>query len=311
MKAVQINKYGGNEVIEINDNAQKPSLGEGQILVSIQAASINPVDAAVLSGYLEKMMPLTFPITLGGDFSGIVSQVQEKAIDLKVGDEVYGQALNLNGGSGTFAQIAAANIANTALKPKTLSFVEEGALPLVGVSAVQALEEHIKLKKNQKILIHGGTGGIGHIAIQLAKALGAYVATTVSPEGKEFARSLGADEVIDYKTQSFDQILKNFDSVFDTVGGAVTNKSFKVLKKGAVLVSMAGQPDQELAKQHQVIALTQVTVTNTQRLNRLRELVDGGKIKPHIDKIFPLDKIKDAFDLLENGHPKGKVVLKI
>lgn len=307
MKTVQINQYGGVEVLQINENAPQPTPKKGQVLVEVYAASINPFDWKVRQGYMKDAMSL--PATLGGDFAGKV---------VETGDEIYGSALIFNGGSGGFAQFAAVNIKNSAQKPKNVNFEEAAALPVVGSSAIQALEEHIKLQKGQKILIHGGAGGIGHIAVQLAKHLGAYVVTTVGTDDIEFEKSLGVDEVIDYKSEDFTTILKDFDAVFDTVGGETTDKSFSVLKKGlpagrqgGVLVSMLGQPNEELAKQYEVTAIGQGTETNATHLKRLTELVENGVIKVNVDKVFPLDRVKEAFDYQEKNHPRGKVVLKI
>lgn len=311
MKAAQINKYGGSEVIEINEDAEKPSLKQGQVLVEVHAASLNPVDSKLRAGFLKEMVSLTFPVTLGGDFSGTVVEVGEDVFDFNVGDGVFGQAIVLNGGSGTLAQFVATNAANTALKPKSLDYTKSASLPLAGTSAIQGVEEHIKVSEGQKILIHGGAGGIGSLAIQIAKLHGAYVATTTSYETEEFVKNLGADEVIDFKSQDFSEILKDFDGVFDTVGKDVTNKSFKVLKKGGILVSMLGAPDPELAKQLEATAIGQGTVTDTQKLNRLTELIDIGKLKPQVDKVFSLEQIRQAFDYLEKEHPKGKVVISI
>lgn len=311
MKVVQINSYGGVDVLEVNTNAPKPSFSKGQVLVEIHSVSINPFDWKVRAGYFKDMMPLTFPATLGGDFAGVVLETNEEMSDFKKGDEVYGSANIFNGGSGSFAEFAAVNIKNTALKPKTLSFEEAGSLPLVGASAVQALEEHIKLQRGFKILIHGGAGGIGHIAIQLAKVLGAFVATTVSTSDTDYVKKLGADNVIDYKTEDFVTLVKDFDAVFDTVGGEITNKSFKVIKKGGILVSMAGKPDEKLAEEYDITVIGQGTDTNTLHLNRLTELIDTGKIKVNIDKVFTIDQSKEAFKHLEENHPRGKVVIKI
>ncbi len=301
MKAVQINDYGGIEVLEINQNAPTPTPPGNQVLVEVKAASINPIDYKVRNGFLKDAVPLKFPSTMGGDFAGVSD----------TGEEVYGSALILNGSSGGFAQFAAVNKENIAPKPKNVDFDEASALPLVGSAAIQALEEHIKLQSGQKILIHGGAGGIGHIAIQLAKSLGAYVATTVSTNDVDYAKSLGADEVIDYKTEKFEEKLKDMDVVYDTVGGETLDKSFQVLKKGGVIVSMLGEPNPELAKKHEVTAIGQNTVTNTAHLTRLAELVDSGKIRVNIDKVFPLEKAREAFKYQEEGHPKGKVVLKV
>ncbi len=310
MKAVQINSYGGYEVLQINENAVEPVSKKGQILVEVHAASINPFDWKIRKGYLKEAIP-SLPITLGGDFAGIVTKLGEEVKEFKIGDQVFGSAIFLTGASGAFAQFATANLKNTSLKPNSLNFEEAAALPLVGSSAVQALEEHIKLQSGQKILIHGGGGGIGHIAVQLAKALGAFVATTVSGDDKEFVKNLGADQAIDYKNESFEQLAKDFDAVFDTVGGEVTNKSFAVLKKGGIIVSMLGQPGLELAKKYNVTAVGQGTDTNAPHLKRLSELVDAGKIKVQVNKVFPLEQTREAFKYQEEGHPRGKVVLKI
>lgn len=311
MKAAQYNKYGGPEVIEINENTPNPSVGDGQVLVEVYAASLNPFDWKLRTGYMKDMLPLQFPVTLGGDFSGVVVELGLNVTDYKVGDEVFGQALIINGGSGSLAEFACANTKNTTLKPKRLDYTQAASLPLVGASAVQALEEHIKLSKGQRILIHGGAGGIGALAIQLAKHLGAFVATTVGTDDIEYVRSLGADEVIDYKIQKFDEVLKDYDAVFDTAGGETTDRSFSVLKRGGVLVSMVGKPNEDLAREHGIVAIGQNSGVTSKRLKHLSDLVDKGVIKPQVDKVFPLDEAKKAFDYFENSHPKGKVVVKI
>lgn len=311
MKAVQLTKYGGPEVLQVTENIAQPTPNKDQVLIEVYAAGLNPFDAAIRSGMLKQMIPLKLPVTFGGDFAGVVKAVGEGVSDYKQGDEVYGSAVVLNGGTGAYAQFTAANAANVSLKPKSASFIEAAALPLAGASAVQALADHLKLASGQKILIHGGAGGVGHMAIQLAKSLGAYVATTVSGDDTEFVKGLGADEVIDYKTQSFETLLKDFDAVFDTVGGAVTEKSFQVLKKGGVLVSMLGQPSAQLAQKYGVTALGQNTKTDAPNLKRLAGLVDSGKIKVHIDREFPLEEVSQAFTHLTTGHPRGKVVLQV
>ncbi|OGK26525.1 hypothetical protein A2954_00990 [Candidatus Roizmanbacteria bacterium RIFCSPLOWO2_01_FULL_37_12] len=311
MKAVQINKYGGYDVLVVKKYVPRPTIGEGQALVEIYAASINPFDKTVRSGGMQKIVPLQFPITLGGDFSGVVKEIGEGVSEFKIGDEVYGSANIFSGGSGSFAEFATAKIRNVAMKPKNTSFQEAAALALVGSSAVQALEEHIKLQSGNKILIHGGAGGIGHVAIQLAKALGAYVATTVSSDDKEFVIQLGTDEIIDYKNEKFEEKIKDFDAILDTVGGEVTNKSLAVLRKGGTLVSMIGQPDLKLAEKLGVIAIRQRTRVSTQHLERLAQLVENGNIKIKIAKIFPLDQVREAFKYQEEGYPRGKVVIKV
>ncbi len=227
-------------------------------------------------------------------------------------DEVYGQASAMSGGSGAFAEMALANADNMAHKPKTLSHEEAAGIPLVGVSAWQALDETIGLSKDQKILIHGGAGGIGSIAIQLAKHLGAYVATTVNSNDKQFVKELRADEAIDYKTQNFEDVLSHdYNAVFDTVGGETYIRSFKVLKRGGIIVSMLEQPNQELMDRFGVKAIFQFTQVNRERLTNLAKWVDQNNIRVNVDKTFPLDDAGKALDYQRDVHPRGKVVLQV
>src|ERR671914_1360594 len=204
------------------------------VLVRVKAAGVNHSDWKLREGFFKQMAPLQFPATLGMDFSGVVEKVGEGvASDLKQGEEVYGQAGVLAGGSGTFAGMASAKVDKIAHKPKTLSHEQSAGLPTVGVSAWQALIETMELGKGQKILIHGGAGGIGSISIQLANHLGAHVATTVSTDDTEFVKDLGASELVDYKTQKFEDVLSHdYDAAFDTVGGETYTRSFKILKRG-------------------------------------------------------------------------------
>jgi alcohol dehydrogenase len=312
MKSIQINRYGSSEAIEINQNTPSPKLSPGKVLVDIKAAGINPVDWKIREGYMKQMIPLQFPSTLGMDFSGIIKQVGEGvSSEYAQGDEVYGQASITNDGSGAFAEMAFTNIDNIALKPKSLSYTEAAALPLVGVSAWQALVENMELSKGQKILIHGGAGGIGSFSIPLAKNLGAYVATTVSSDDIQFVQDLGVDEAIDYTVQSFEYLLHDYNAVFDTVGSETYTKSFKVLKKGGKIVSMLEQPNSELIERFSVKAIFQLTHVNNDRLARLAQWVDQTNIKIHIDKIFRLEEAAKALDYVKDVHPRGKIVLEL
>jgi alcohol dehydrogenase len=312
MKSAQITRYGNNsEVIEINE-VTMPNLSTGKVLVNIKIAGINPIDWKIREGYMQQMIHLQFPSTLGMDFSGVIKQVGEDvSSDFKQGDEVYGQAGVPSGGSGAFSELALANATSIAHKPKRLTHTQAAALPLVGVSAWQALVEHIGLSKGQKILIHGGAGGIGSIAIQLAKNLGAHVATTVSSDDKQFVQDLGANEVIDYKTQTFEDLVHDYNAVFDTVGGETYTRSFRVLRKGGIIVSMLEQQNLELMEQFGVKAVSQFTQVNRERLFKLAEWVDQNKINIHIDKTFSLDEVGKALDYLRDIHPRGKIVLAI
>jgi NADPH:quinone reductase-like Zn-dependent oxidoreductase len=306
MKAARIDTFGSYEKVVIA-HIDTPSPKAGQVLVKVSAASINPFDLTVMSG----KMPIPLPITLGGDFAGTVESIASDVTGYNIGDEVYGQAIVLNGGSGSLAEEAVCNTSSMAHKPSSLTMAEAAALPLTGASAVQALEEHIKIKQGDMILIHGGAGGIGTIAIQLAHMYGAHVTTTAGSEARDYVVGLGADKVIDYKTQRFEDEGVEYDAVFDTVGGDITERSLSVIKKGGVLVTMIGQADEAKAKERGIALIHQMTHTTKEVLTRLTELVNLGKIKPHIDKTFELDHTQDAFRYFVEAHPKGKVVVAI
>ena len=310
MKSAQIESYGGSEVVQINKSTPAPNdPSVGKVLVNIRAAGVNPADWKFRDGFFQQMMPLQFPSTLGWDFSGVIEKVGEDVSDFKQGDEVNGQAAEITGGSGAFAEIALANAHSIAHKPKALSHEEAAGLPTVGVSAWQALVETIGLTNGQKILIHGGAGGIGSIAIQLAKNLGAYVATTVRANDMQYVKELGADEIIDYQTQNFDDLLHDYDAVYDNVGGETYARSFKVVKKGGIIVSMLEQPNQQLMEQFGVRALFQLTQVNRERLTKVAQWVDQNNIRVNVEKTFLLEEAGKALEYQKDAHPRGKVVL--
>ena len=312
MKSIQISKYGGSDVVDINNEVSIPKMSAGKVLVEVKASGVNPVDWKIREGYFQQMVPLQFPATLGTDFSGVIKELEQNvSTNFNIGDEVYGQASLLSGGSGSFAELALTNIKSIAVKPKTLNHIEASSLPLVGASTWQGLVDNIGLSKNQKILIHGGAGGIGTIAIQLAKHLGAYVGTTVKSEDKEFVKQLGADEIVDYTTQNFDDILHDYDAAFDTVGGETYKKSFKVLKNNGTIVSMLEQPDSNLMNQYGVKAIFQFTETTSERLTKLAQWIDQNNVKVNVEKTFPLSETAKALDYQKDNHPRGKVVITI
>lgn len=310
MKAAQISDYGDASVVRINE-AKKPAAKEGQVLVEVHASSLNPFDSKLHAGQMKENISLKFPATLGGDVAGMVVEIGEGVTSITVGDKVYGQANIVAGNSGAFAQYAVTSARQLAKMPRNLDFKQAASLPLVGVSALQALKRHINLQRGQKIFIHGGAGGIGTIAIQLAKHLGAYVATTATGEGLDYVKRLGADEVIDYKSQNFSKFFQGFDAVFDTVGGDDFNKSLAILKKGGVAVSMAASADETKTQELGVTAITQNTKVTTEILDELRQLVESDAVTPHVDKVFPLEQTQQAFKTLESDTIKGKVVLAI
>lgn len=310
MKAARINEYGNAGVVQITE-IDKPTVSEGQVLVEVRASSINPFDKTIREGYMKDAIPLELPVTLGGDIAGEVVEVGDGVDNFAVGDKVYGQANVVAGNSGAFAEFAAAKAGGLAVMPANLSYLEAASLPLVGVSALQALTEHINLQPGQKLFVHGGGGGIGSIAIQIAKNIGAYVATTATGEQIDMVKKLGADEVLDFKSEDFSTKLSDFDAAFDTVGGDEFVKTFAILKSGGTAVSMIAQPDEAKATELGITAMMQSTHVNTDRLNKLRDLIESGVVAPQVDKVFSLDDIQDAFKAKEEGMVRGKVVLRI
>ena len=310
MKAAQISEYGDASVVHVVDT-DKPTVKQGQVLVEVHASSLNPYDTTIRAGYMKDMIPLELPVTLGGDIAGVVVQIGPGVAGFASGDKVFGQANVVAGNSGAFAEFAATAASQIGAAPENLTFEEAAAMPLVGVSALQALTDHIGLRSGQKIFIHGGAGGIGTIAIQIAKHVGATVATTAKGDGLEVVRALGADEVIDYKTQDFAAVVKNCDAVFDTVGGDDFAKSFAVLKTGGVAVTMIAEVDEAKAEERGITAIRQMTNVTTDALGHLRELIEHEVIKPQVGKVFPLSDIQAAFAARESGQVHGKVVLAI
>jgi len=310
MKAAQINEYGKKEVLKTATDAPKPQPQAGQVLVEVYAAGVNPFDWKVREGLARQMAEVPFPATLGGDFAGKVAELGEGVSGFNVGDEVYGQAGALSG-LGSYAEFTPAKAESVAYKPKSVDFITAAALPLAGVSALQALIDHANVQSGQKVLIHGGAGGIGSLAVQLAKHLGAYVAATAAVEDSDFVKDLGADEVIDYKNQAFETLLTDYDVVYDTIGGETFTKSYQILKPGGKIVSMTEQPNEELDKKFNVSSISQFSQVTTERLNKLAELVDSGIIKAQVDKVFSLDEAAEALAYIQDGKHHGKVVIKV
>lgn len=310
MKAVQIQKYGGTDTLEVTD-IDEPGLEDSQVLIEVHAASLNPFDTALREGRMKDAIPLSFPAVLGGDLAGVVLERGKDVTGLEIGDKVYGQASVAGGNSGAFAEYAATAAAQVAKMPANVGYEEAASLPLVGVSALQALTEHIKLQPGQKIFIHGGTGGIGTAAIQIAKHLGAYVAASSKGPPESYLIGLGADLAINTGNEDFAELLSDYDAVFDTVGRDDFTRALSVLKRGGAAVSMTAPADSVKAEELGVTALTQGTKVNSQKLNELRELVEKSVVKPQIHKIFPLEQVRQAFEARESGAVRGKIVLKI
>ena len=308
MKAVQFNEYGDASVLNVVD-IEKPSAGSGQVLAGVKAVSLNPFDSKLRDGVMKDGIPLTLPITIGGDIAGVVSEIGDGVEGYAVGDKIYGQANAVAGNSGAFAEFAATKSDQIAKAPANLTLEQAAALPLVGVSALQAIRDHLDVQSGQKVFIHGGGGGIGSVAIQIAKHIGAYVATTATAEDIEYVQSLGADEVIDYASEDYAEVLSSYDAAFDTVGDDF-NKMLGILKSGGNAVSMIAAADDARVKELGVSAQTQGTRVTTDKLDALRDLVESGIVSVRIAQTFPLEQIVEAFKAREAGA-KGKIVVTL
>jgi alcohol dehydrogenase len=310
MKAAQLVKYGEQDAVETKNDVSRPVPLAGQVLVEVHAAAVNPFDWKVRSGVYQQFIPVEIPATLGGDVAGVVAEVGEDVSGFEVGQAVLGMS-NAVGGQGSLAELTPVSVEQLVSKPDSVDFETAAALPLAGVSAYQALVDHIDLQPNQKILIHGGAGGIGSLAIQIAKNIGAQVTTTAAAADTDFVKALGADEVIDYETQDFAELLQDLDAVFDTVGGETNLKSYAVLKPGGSLVSMTDGPNESLVEKHGIHYTQQSSKATPERLSAVAELAATGKLKVNVDKVFPLDEAAEALEYLRTGHPKGKVVVQV
>ncbi|MEG0032098.1 NADP-dependent oxidoreductase [Acinetobacter sp.] len=330
MKAAYINRYGNIDDVQL-DEQSKPPITENDVLVKIHAASINPLDLRVLEGEFKAIQPVKFPFILGNDFAGTVVQVGANVKQFKAGDEVYAKTDQ----NGAFAEYTVVHQSSLALKPQNISMELAASLPLVSLTVWQALVEIAKVQAGQKVLIHAGSGGVGSIAIQLAKHLGATVATTTSGKNAQWVKALGADIIIDYKTTDFEQELKDYDVVLDTQSGKILEKSLNVLKSGGRIISISGPPDREFAEAIHanwllkcIIPLLSWSIRNKAKkkgitysflfmqpnglqLSEISKLVESGKINPIVDKTYAFTEIKDAFQYVNTGRAKGKVVLKI
>lgn len=332
MKAMVIEKYGKSVPLLLKDRPM-PVLGEHDVLVNIRAATLNPIDYKIKEGKLKLLLHYEMPLILGNDFSGVVIKAGAKVDQFKPGDEVYGRPRKNR--IGTLAEYIAVHQDDISLKPTNLSFEEAASIPLVGLTAYQAFHDILKLQKGQKLLIHAGSGGLGTFAIQLAKSMGAYVATTAGDRGYDLVKSLGADQIINYRTEDFEQRLEGYDAVLDTIGGDVLKKSFHVLKPGGKIVSVSGLPNARFGKEarlerwktlllslvsHKLTALEQKTRTSYHflfmkpdgaQLKKIKELLEKERIIPVIDRVFPFAEAPRALEYLEGGRAKGKVVLSI
>jgi len=311
MKAIIMKTYGDVSVLKETE-LPIPTLQEHEVLVEIHAASVNPVDWKIRSGHMSAILSYQLPIVLGMDFAGVVKRIGKGVNHFKVGDAVLAKASIMN--NGAYAEFTAIDEQLLVLMPQNLSFAEAAALPLAGITAWQALTDHTKLKAGETVLIHGGAGGVGSLAIQFAKALGAVVVTTASEKNAEFVRSIGADKVISYDKEDFTAVLgQSVDVVFDMIGGDVLNKSYNVLVRGGRLVTIWGKVDEALAVEKGVTAVTFVTAEGGGHLAQIVKLVEEGKVHPIVGPIFPLsaEGLQNAHKMSETGHGRGKMIIKV
>lgn len=308
MKAVCIYNYGGPEVL-VYEDAPLPHPGEGEVLVRIHAAAVNPVDWKVREGHLKEMLHHTFPLILGWDFSGVVNALGAELNRLKLGDEVYCRP-DINR-DGAYAEFIVVKESELALKPKSLDHIHAAALPLVGLTAWQSLFTAGGLSAGQRVLIHAAAGGVGHVAVQLAKEKGAYVIGTASAKNHEFLLKLGVDKIIDRDTERFDEIVEPVDLVLDTVGGDTQERSWKVLKRGGILVSIVSPPNADTATALGVRQAFVFTQPNAAQLAELAKLADAEKLKVIVETILPLSDATRGQELSQQGHCRGKIVLRV
>ena len=306
-RAVVIEEYGHADQLK-ESKVTLPELGKHQVLVKVKATSVNPIDWKLREGYLAQMMPWDFPIILGWDVAGEIAVVGSEVKDWEVGQEVFARPETTR--FGTYADYTIVDDHLLAKKPDSVSFEDAAAVPLAGLTAYQALFTHGKLKAGEKVLIHAGAGGVGIYAIQLAKNAGATVITTASEKNHGLLKELGADHVIDYRTTDFSEVLEDIDLVFDTMGGDVQKDSFKVLNKDGRLISIVGQPDEELAKSVAVAESIWLQPDGKQ-LQEMADLMSEGKVKSIVGHTYPLTAagVKEAHELSATHHAKGKIVL--
>ncbi len=319
MKAIRINEFGGPGVMKIEE-IERPIPASDEILVKVYASGINPVDWVVRNGgndFLKSF--LTLPMTIGWDAAGIVEELGNEVKDFKKGDAVYGVP-NFPGSNGSYAEYCAAKASQFAIKPKSISFNEAASVPLVGLVACNALFELGKLQAGQLVFIHGASGGVGSLAVQLAKAKGAYVIGSASAGNQEFLKQIGADEVIDYSNQKFEELLQDIDVVFDGSPLRDDNERLKcisILKDGGIFVSVnvdfpfSDEVKQALIKKHATGELVATQTDHREWLNEMAKLIDEDKVKVHISKVFPLAQVAEAHKESETFHTRGKLVLEI
>jgi NADPH:quinone reductase-like Zn-dependent oxidoreductase len=315
MKAARVHQYGRIEDVVLDD-VSIPEVGLDEVLVQIEAASINPLDVKLISGSLHAYFPLTMPYSVGTDLSGTVVQSGRLAARFKKGDRVIGRLEPGPGNGpqysrgGAFAQCAVVPARHLTSAPSTIELAESAGLPTAAGTAWQALFEGAYLKPGQTILVHAGAGGVGSFAVQLSKYIGARVIATASSANAQLVHTLGADQVVDYKSTDFSSVLDSIDVVFDTVGGETLSQSYRVLKPGGTLVTITGTPDQEQAKAHNISALRVAHESDAARLGLIVGLCDSGHLQVLVDRSFPLADARGALAYSASGRARGKILLR-
>ncbi|MGK7873491.1 MAG: NADP-dependent oxidoreductase [Xenococcaceae cyanobacterium] len=308
MKAVRIHEYGGRGVLRYEDSPM-PQIRDDEVLIKVIATAINPVDWKVREGYLKEMIPYEFPLILGWDVSGIIEDAGKNVKKFSPGDLVYSRPeLTRN---GAYAEYIAVRENEVAHKPQTVSFAEAASVPLAGITAWEAVINNGQIKEGQSILIHAASGGVGSLAVQLAKWKKAYVIATSSERNRAFVKALGADEIIDYRSVRFKDVVSNVDVVFDTIGGQVQEDSWSVLKQGGILVSIVQPPTEERAKQAGAEGKFVFIQPNAEILLELAKLIDDGIVRPLVCAEFSLKDISKAHELSESGRARGKIVIHV
>jgi NADPH:quinone reductase-like Zn-dependent oxidoreductase len=308
MKAIIINAYGNEDVLNYVD-VDRPEPKADEVLVKVHCSAINPVDWKIRDG-LGEMFGLKLPLILGGDIAGTIEEVGIEVKNFKQGDAVYGMTVS-GGFSGGYAEYAIAKADGISPKPESLDFEAAAAIPISALTAWQAIFDLANLSSGQKILITGASGGVGSMAVQLAKAKGAFVIGTASGKNEQFVRDLGADEFVDYTRQPFEEVVKGVDVVFDTVGGDTFEKAFQTLKPGGFLATAVESPSAETAQKFGVKTAQVRCKPNAEQLDAIGKLVDEGKLKAHVSTVLPLAEVKKAHQLSESGRTRGKIVLQI
>ncbi|KAB0669902.1 NADP-dependent oxidoreductase [Oryzomonas sagensis] len=308
MKAVRIHAYGGPEAL-VYEDAPLPQPGKDEILVRVHAAAVNPVDWKIREGYLKGMLNSRLPLIMGWDLSGTVEAVGPEVVRFKVGDEVFSRPDIER--DGAYAEFIVIRENEAAFKPQSIDHLHAAAIPLAGLTACKSLFAAAKLSAGQAILIHGAAGGVGTYAVQLAKWKGAHVIATASERNHDYLRELGADEVIAYQNVRFEDKVRDVDVVFDTIGGETQTRSWNVVKQGGVMVSIVSPPSQEEAVAHGVRAEFVFIQPDAAELSALAKLVDSGKLRVMVEAVLPLAEARRAQELSQNGHTRGKIVLKV